>query len=76
MQTDTFFYSLNSNPYLSHALILAKKNDQTILALVNIRDQEGKLCQGVNYFDFGATISPDYITVGLNFNKIKPLATF
>ena len=44
MHTDTYFYSLNSNPYLSHALILANKNDQTLLALVSIRDQEGKLC--------------------------------
>jgi hypothetical protein len=39
MQADTYFYSLNSNPYLSHAIILAKKNDQTLLALVNIKDQ-------------------------------------
>jgi hypothetical protein len=39
MQTDNYFYSLNSNPYLSHAGIIAQKNEKTILALVNIRDE-------------------------------------
>ena len=44
-----------------------------MLVLVAVREK-GSLCRNISVFDFGGTISNDYLPIGYNFNRVKPIA--
>ncbi len=73
MGKEVFYYSSHSSPYLTHALLIAQKGEKQVLALVEVRAKD-EFCPNVSVFDFGGTISNDYLAIGYNFNQIKPLA--
>jgi hypothetical protein len=74
MQKDTFFYSGPSSPYITHAIFWISHNETSKLAIVEVRNKEGNFGAGVKVKDFGGTISHDYLSVGYNFNGVKPIA--
>lgn len=73
MDINSYFYSLVTSPYITHAAFLAKVKGKSVLIVVNLRDNNGEFSKGVKVFDFGATISSDYLPIGYNFSNLKPL---
>ena len=41
MDKDAYFYSLVTSPYITHSAFLTKRKDNTVLAIVTLRDNNG-----------------------------------
>ena len=74
MNKDTYFYSLVTSPYITHAAFLSKNtDDKKVLTIVEIRDKSGEFSTNIKYRDFGGLISKDYLPIAYNFSNSKPL---
>ena len=74
MDKGTYFYSLVTSPYITHAAFFAKNhNSQKVLVIVQIRDKKGEFVSGVSYCDLGGLISKDYLPIAYNFSNTKAL---
>lgn len=73
MEAGTFFYSGVTSPYISHCAFLAHQAGGLALVIVQVRTVQGQLAAGVKGRDMGATVSDDYLSIGYNFNGVKPL---
>ena len=74
MDKDTYYYSLVTSPYITHAAFFAQnRNSQKVLVIVEIRDKKGEFVSGINYCDLGGLISKDYLPIAYNFSNTKAL---
>jgi len=69
----TYFYSPSSSPYITHAAFIVKHEKSFMLAIVEVRNEDGSW-KNIKVKDFGGTISQDYLPVGFNFAGAKPIA--
>jgi hypothetical protein len=74
MNSETYFYSSVTSPYISHCAFVVAHKTGPKLVVVQLR-KEGVFCDGIQSKDLGATVSNDYLPIGYNFLGVKPLIT-